>query len=139
MTTTAKNKNPTNAMKKIYQITGSKALAFNPKPENNTQIVSTDPQAATALASRNPLAFAPKRFCSEHLRHLPKSTIPGAMGTTYSLQCRASSIRYNTYRFIACQFSVLRATTSPTRVTPAHGRIHAGPRNAHYQSIDFHR
>uniref|UniRef100_A0A915KNS9 Peptidase A2 domain-containing protein n=1 Tax=Romanomermis culicivorax TaxID=13658 RepID=A0A915KNS9_ROMCU len=31
------------------------------------------------------------------------------------------------------------ATTSPTRVTTAHCRINARPRNAHYQSIDCHR
>uniref|UniRef100_A0A915IZI4 Reverse transcriptase RNase H-like domain-containing protein n=1 Tax=Romanomermis culicivorax TaxID=13658 RepID=A0A915IZI4_ROMCU len=57
MTATTKNENPPNARKKLYQIPSSKALAFIPKLENNTQIISTDPQAETALASRNPLAF----------------------------------------------------------------------------------
>uniref|UniRef100_A0A915JMP3 Uncharacterized protein n=1 Tax=Romanomermis culicivorax TaxID=13658 RepID=A0A915JMP3_ROMCU len=57
MTATMKNENSANARKKLYQITSSKALAFNPQPENNTRIISTDRQAKTALASRNPLAF----------------------------------------------------------------------------------
>uniref|UniRef100_A0A915K8Z4 Uncharacterized protein n=1 Tax=Romanomermis culicivorax TaxID=13658 RepID=A0A915K8Z4_ROMCU len=57
MTAITKNKNRAYAQMKTHWITGSKALAFNPKPGNSTQIVSTDPQAKTAFASRNPLAF----------------------------------------------------------------------------------
>uniref|UniRef100_A0A915K886 Uncharacterized protein n=1 Tax=Romanomermis culicivorax TaxID=13658 RepID=A0A915K886_ROMCU len=97
MIATTKNENPTNARRKLYQATGSKALAINLKPESHTHIVSTDPQAETALALPNPLC----------LNDLVQNTYAvyqnQQLGTTYSLQCRAGPIHYNTYGFITHQ------------------------------------
>uniref|UniRef100_A0A915K4X3 Uncharacterized protein n=1 Tax=Romanomermis culicivorax TaxID=13658 RepID=A0A915K4X3_ROMCU len=81
--------------------------------QNHMQIVSINLQAETAHAPRNPLVF-------EYLHRLPESTIPGAMGTTYSLQRRAGSICYNTYRFISQSSELqlaLPALLPPTAVS----------------------
>uniref|UniRef100_A0A915HUI5 Uncharacterized protein n=1 Tax=Romanomermis culicivorax TaxID=13658 RepID=A0A915HUI5_ROMCU len=57
MIATTKNENPANALRKIYPVIGNKALATNLKPERHMPIISTDPQAETALASHIPQVF----------------------------------------------------------------------------------
>uniref|UniRef100_A0A915KFT2 Uncharacterized protein n=1 Tax=Romanomermis culicivorax TaxID=13658 RepID=A0A915KFT2_ROMCU len=57
MIATTKNKSHANARMNSHWIPGSKALVFNPKPANSTQIVSTDQPAETAFAACNPRAF----------------------------------------------------------------------------------
>uniref|UniRef100_A0A915I3E0 Reverse transcriptase/retrotransposon-derived protein RNase H-like domain-containing protein n=1 Tax=Romanomermis culicivorax TaxID=13658 RepID=A0A915I3E0_ROMCU len=57
MITNTKNINPDNAPRKIYPVTGNKALAINLNPERYMPTASTDLQAEIVLASRNLQAF----------------------------------------------------------------------------------
>uniref|UniRef100_A0A915JS89 Uncharacterized protein n=1 Tax=Romanomermis culicivorax TaxID=13658 RepID=A0A915JS89_ROMCU len=58
MIATLKNVNQGNAPRKIYPVTGNKALAINLNIERCTSTVLTDLQAEIALASCNPQAFS---------------------------------------------------------------------------------
>uniref|UniRef100_A0A915HSJ1 Uncharacterized protein n=1 Tax=Romanomermis culicivorax TaxID=13658 RepID=A0A915HSJ1_ROMCU len=57
MIMTMKNINQDKALRKIYPVTGNKALAINLNPERHTPTALTDLQAEIVLASCNPQAF----------------------------------------------------------------------------------
>uniref|UniRef100_A0A915KPK5 Uncharacterized protein n=1 Tax=Romanomermis culicivorax TaxID=13658 RepID=A0A915KPK5_ROMCU len=57
MIMTMKNINQDKALRKIYPVTGNKALTINLNPQRHTPTASTDLQAEIILASCNPQAF----------------------------------------------------------------------------------
>uniref|UniRef100_A0A915KR82 Uncharacterized protein n=1 Tax=Romanomermis culicivorax TaxID=13658 RepID=A0A915KR82_ROMCU len=57
MIMTTKNVNPNNALRKIYPLTGNKALITNLNLERHTSTASTDLQAEITLASHKTQAF----------------------------------------------------------------------------------
>uniref|UniRef100_A0A915I5J4 Uncharacterized protein n=1 Tax=Romanomermis culicivorax TaxID=13658 RepID=A0A915I5J4_ROMCU len=54
MIATTKNVNPDNAPRKIYPVIGNKALTINLNPTKHTPTATTNLQAATTPALRNP-------------------------------------------------------------------------------------
>uniref|UniRef100_A0A915K511 Uncharacterized protein n=1 Tax=Romanomermis culicivorax TaxID=13658 RepID=A0A915K511_ROMCU len=95
MIATTKNENPVNAQKKLYQATGSEAHAINLKPQIHTQIVSTDLQAETALASRNPLniyaIYPNQQFPAPWEQYIHHNAVPAPYITTPTDSLHTSS------------------------------------------------
>uniref|UniRef100_A0A915KYP2 Uncharacterized protein n=1 Tax=Romanomermis culicivorax TaxID=13658 RepID=A0A915KYP2_ROMCU len=90
--------------------------------EHRPKQVQTTPAVREIIFTRVTLCNA-QMILFRTPRSLPKSAISGTMGTTHSLQCRASPIRYNATMPTDCQLSILRATTGPIRFAIIHYHI----------------